>query len=224
MSRAKNDLTGRTFGDLTVLEPAGSSPRGAALWLCRCALCGSETVIEGHRLTTTSGPKTNCGCVRQSRNRDLTGEEHGALTVLERAGTARGGRDRTYLCRCRLCGREKIFPAGTIRSDPIGCGCQRERSSEQKRTASAMGVAALVQDGVNVALARKTTPNVDSTTGYRWVRVLKRRGKEFIFAVFYIQGRRYYRGGFATRESAYRWARQKHAEVLSALGIDADES
>lgn len=53
------DLTGRTFGRLTVVERAGSQD-GRALWLCRCE-CGKTTITSTNRLN--SGNTKSCGCL-----------------------------------------------------------------------------------------------------------------------------------------------------------------
>ena len=53
------DLTGKTFGYLTVLRRAENNSRGDASWLCRCK-CGNEKVILGKSLR--SGATVSCGC------------------------------------------------------------------------------------------------------------------------------------------------------------------
>lgn len=66
-SKAKNDLSGRTFGLLTVVEQADninvnkSHPRGASAWLCRCT-CGGENVVTTSNLQ--QGCTISCGCER----------------------------------------------------------------------------------------------------------------------------------------------------------------
>ncbi len=69
------DLTGRTFGRLTVVERAGSNPFGYATWQCRCQ-CGNTCVVVGSRLT--AGTVKSCGCLRhegilkyEMRERDM---------------------------------------------------------------------------------------------------------------------------------------------------------
>lgn len=56
------DLTGQTFGRLTVVEYAGAAKNGNARWLCKCA-CGNTTVVDGYRLR--KGTTTSCGCYRR---------------------------------------------------------------------------------------------------------------------------------------------------------------
>lgn len=52
------DLTNQQFGDLKVLERAGSINHFAA-WKCRCECCGEEIIVRGDILR--NGKKTNCG-------------------------------------------------------------------------------------------------------------------------------------------------------------------
>ena len=59
------DITGKAFGDLTVLERYGKSDDGKTKWLCQCA-CGNYTVVLGQRLR--NGTTKSCGCRRVSAN------------------------------------------------------------------------------------------------------------------------------------------------------------
>ncbi len=54
------DLTGQRFGRLTVVQRAGTSKQGRALWLCRCT-CGKETVVLSSSLRR--GATQSCGCI-----------------------------------------------------------------------------------------------------------------------------------------------------------------
>jgi hypothetical protein len=49
------DLTGRTFGQLTVVGRGPSDRRGKACWRCRCA-CGGETLVIGDNLRRGNKP------------------------------------------------------------------------------------------------------------------------------------------------------------------------
>lgn len=53
----RNDLTGKRFGMLTVVELAECN--GMSKWLCHCD-CGNDKVILGGNLT--SGKSKSCGC------------------------------------------------------------------------------------------------------------------------------------------------------------------
>lgn len=57
----KKDLTGKTFGRLTVLEFSHMTKVHTALWRCRCA-CGKELLVLRDSLIT--GNTKSCGCLR----------------------------------------------------------------------------------------------------------------------------------------------------------------
>lgn len=60
------DLTGQTFGYLTVIERVYDPSYTRAHWRCKCK-CGNETVVPTYRLN--SGDTTSCGCKRyESKN------------------------------------------------------------------------------------------------------------------------------------------------------------
>lgn len=56
------DLTGQTFGKLTVLERGANSAGGKAKWRCLCA-CGNETQVLGDSLLR--GRTKACGCLQK---------------------------------------------------------------------------------------------------------------------------------------------------------------
>lgn len=56
-----NNLAGKRFGKLVVVERRGSDKNGQALWLVHCD-CGKEKVVRGHDLT--GGKTSTCGCSR----------------------------------------------------------------------------------------------------------------------------------------------------------------
>jgi hypothetical protein len=217
MANPRLDLTGKQFGDVLVVSPAGVSKKGASLWNCECKRCGKAFVATGHRLTAKRSPQTDCGCSYRERKADLSGRTFGSLEVLSRDGSYPSG-DSGYLCRCLRCGREKRFPACTIRTSPKGCGCLEHDASRLSQM-SPKGVAVSVKDGTQIYTATREAANANSTTGLRWVRVLHRPSGDFICAAFYIKGKRYYKGGFLTPASAHEWASKEHRRILDAEGI-----
>ena len=118
MAKAINDLTGREFGRLTVIEQAGKN-NGRIMWRCRCQ-CGNEKIVPGNDLT--KGRIQSCGCLKEPR--DLTGREFGRLTVIEQAEKNNGR--IMWRCRCQ-CGNEKIAPGSDLQRGRIkSCGCLKE--------------------------------------------------------------------------------------------------
>ena len=53
------EMAGRVFGLWTVIEKAGNTARGLALWRCVCK-CGTEKIVGGGDLR--SGKSQSCGC------------------------------------------------------------------------------------------------------------------------------------------------------------------
>lgn len=67
------DLTGQTFGRLTVIERyLGDKPYYGAFWTCEC-ICGNIITTSAHRLR--SGHAQSCGCITSK------GEERVALLL-----------------------------------------------------------------------------------------------------------------------------------------------
>lgn len=70
----KEDLTGKTFGRLTVLEEAEKrSSKGYIQWICRCN-CENETIVVVPSYRLKSGKTRSCGCLQRdtviSMNKD----------------------------------------------------------------------------------------------------------------------------------------------------------
>ncbi len=82
------DLTGKVFGELSVLERSGKS-HTVVLWLCRCS-CGNQKVISGCSLR--NGSTTSCGCKMHAWLKDRKiAESHGGSRTPKY-----GGKERLY--------------------------------------------------------------------------------------------------------------------------------
>ncbi len=57
--KVRIDLTGKSFGRLTVVEYSHTNKHGVAMWKCKCD-CGNERIVAGAHLR--SGHTTSCGC------------------------------------------------------------------------------------------------------------------------------------------------------------------
>lgn len=113
------DITGYTFGRLTVINRADNDKNHKARWLCKCE-CGNEKIVIGSNLL--SGRTTSCGCLTSP---DLSGRTYGRLTVIEYAkkDTPRPYGHSLWLCRCE-CGKE-VFVCSTnlVQGRTKSCGC-----------------------------------------------------------------------------------------------------
>ena len=96
------DLTGKQFGRLTVLE-RDFSKTDEVHWICQCS-CEKKTIksIRAVCLTRKKQPTLSCGCLveetRHNRLKDLSGQKFGHLTVLRRV--EENGKRVKYLCEC----------------------------------------------------------------------------------------------------------------------------
>lgn len=64
MPKRREDLTGRRFGRLTVIEFYDHNKYGQPRWLCKCD-CGNTTVVVGSDIR--SGSTSSCGCLWKER-------------------------------------------------------------------------------------------------------------------------------------------------------------
>lgn len=65
---AINNLTGKKFGRLTVIEDSGKRSGGKVVWLCLCD-CGNKKLVRSNNLI--SGNTKSCGCFRKEKMRGL---------------------------------------------------------------------------------------------------------------------------------------------------------
>lgn len=59
----REDLTGLTFNNLTVVKPYLSGKKKPTLWECLCG-CGKTTIVDAYKLKT--GLTKSCGCLKLS--------------------------------------------------------------------------------------------------------------------------------------------------------------
>lgn len=73
MVKIKNDLTGKQFGRLTVIQRSDDvvrkNGRCIAAWVCKCS-CGnpSDIIICGHNLTRKNRGTLSCGCLAKEKS------------------------------------------------------------------------------------------------------------------------------------------------------------
>ena len=204
------DLTGRVFGDLTVLGPSRERRSyGGQWWHCRCD-CGTERDFPATLLTT--GKQTNCGGPAHAKNyayRDITGKRFGMLTALYPTDRRT---DKGYViwhCRCD-CGRELGVSYNDLRySATSSCGClKREHEQNLRRYLTNVGHTSLDQ-------IRSNKLPANNTTGARGVYLVK--GKYLAKLVF--QKKAYYLGNYDTIAEAVE-ARKEAEDALFRSTLD----
>lgn len=130
MSRYKDDLTGRKYGRLLVLEYAGN-----AKWKCMCD-CGTVTTINTSQLKT--GKTRSCGCFNKeqisSRNtKNIEGQRFGNLVAVRRVGTK--NHQHIWECYCDCGSVVRVYTRSLISGNTKSCGCYaRKRTSETHKT------------------------------------------------------------------------------------------
>ena len=120
------DLTGQTFGELTVLyRYFENTPQGLARWVCQCS-CGTIVVRNGSSLSARKHP--NCGCKNYV---NLLGYKTGLLTVIEKTDKRKNGHI-VWKCRCECGGVIEIASHHlTDKKNPaLSCGCVNSRGEQ----------------------------------------------------------------------------------------------
>ena len=126
------DITGQTFGRLTVVSYESSDKKGHTFWKCKCE-CGNEKIIRKDGLV--SGIVVSCGCfqkeqiakVGRQKALDLTNQTFGRLTALypteERLNSF-----VIWHCKCS-CGQEKDVPSHYLTNGNVqSCGCLQKET------------------------------------------------------------------------------------------------
>lgn len=62
----KNNLSGKKFNKLTVIEPVDRKPGERTKYKCTCD-CGNETIVEGSKIK--NGHTKSCGCLKEEVDR-----------------------------------------------------------------------------------------------------------------------------------------------------------
>jgi hypothetical protein len=74
MVKVREDLTGKTFGRLTVLEQIDDHVRSdgthIAMWLCECE-CENHTILPVQGVLLKRGKTKSCGCIKKEQNQKL---------------------------------------------------------------------------------------------------------------------------------------------------------
>ena len=61
-----DDLTGKTFNRLTVVERVYKKNNKRTYWKCKCS-CGKETIVESSKIK--GGYTKSCGCLNEENRR-----------------------------------------------------------------------------------------------------------------------------------------------------------
>lgn len=181
------DLTGKTFGRLTVIDHAGEADK----WLCRCT-CGKLVSLSAAYLL--SGVKTSCGC-KKGRAIDLSGQRFGHLVVIEPVQKRAADNSVRWLCKCD-CGEFATVSSNKLRMGcSTSCGCQKMKPANAAKT---------FIDGTCADILWSEKLWANNTTGRRGVARKRTKWQAYIT----YAGVRHALGTFPTKEEAIA-AREK---------------
>ena len=199
------DLTGKTYGELTVLHRAERQRRnGGVWWTCRCG-CGNLYDASASSLAT--GRRTHCSDPghhpKNFAHADITGKRFYRLTALYPL-ESRGDRGNVmWHCRCD-CGNEvDLSYNNLVYCNTRSCGCQKKEHDKK------LGTFLTHVAGTSLDMVKSKKIPTDNTTGCRGVYLIK--GKYVAKIVF--QKKAYYLGTFDDITAAAS-ARREAEELL----------
>lgn len=142
MKKNYKDLTGMTFGELTVLDESAHR-NNKIYWECACK-CGSTVQVSTSSLI--SGHTTSCGCKRKEKShgryKDLVGLKFGHLTVTDKLGTIvknNGNKVIEWRCRCDCGNLTTAKTTDLTQRKKQSCGCTRFQRSYNDLTGMKFG-------------------------------------------------------------------------------------
>ena len=202
-SKVVYDLTGKTFGELTVLKEAEVQKKnGGVWWTCKCS-CGNTYDVPATLLV--NGRRTHCPDRSHKRNyasTDIAGQHFHRLTAMYPTKVRDAKGSVVWHCKCD-CGNEIDVPYNSlVYSSMKSCGCQK-KENDLKLQENLTRV-----DGTSIDHIRSQTIPTSNTTGYRGVYLI--RGKYVAKIVF--QQKQYHLGSYKNIDDAVK-ARRK-AEIL----------
>ena len=197
------DLTGKQFGELTVVQKLENRDNGATRWLCRCS-CGADYITYGSLLLT--GKRTRCSGKSHSKNyafTDITGQHFSCLEALHPSKHYDPSGSVIWRCRCD-CGNEvDVSYNSLVYGNQKSCGCRR-KEQDQKLQTFLTHVA-----GTSIDILKSKKLPSDNTSGYKGVYLI--RGKYVAKIVF--QKKQYFLGSYDNIEDAAE-ARKEAEEIL----------
>lgn len=202
-----NDIVGRKFGKLTVIEKTDERyVDGSVLYLCKCE-CGKEIKSTSSRLK--SGHIKACGDpIHQVE--DLTGKKFGRLTVASYAGRKN---NKTYWnCTCE-CGNNAVADSYALKNGSIvSYGCRRHETI----TIGQDAIRNLDVDGTNLKFVSPDRKmNRNNTTGIRGVSFIT--SKQKYRAQITFKGKAISLGDFDNIEDVAEARKQAEEELFNTF-------
>lgn len=193
-SWAKEDRTGKKYGALTALKPAGKPGDRPILWECECE-CGKHVLVRGRQLQRREVKDCGCGLGDKPKYADIAGQKKGMLTALY--ATDKRDRKGNVIWRCRCdCGNEMEMSEGDFKfGSYVSCGCVRQQRWDDFQPEQLLTFV----DGTCLEWIAKRKSRNDNSSGYRGV-CKSANDKYRVFIG--LKGEKYYLGQYETFEEA----------------------
>jgi len=130
-----DDLAGKKFTRLLVLNKVNRESKKNIYWLCKCD-CGNNIEVASSSLKAQNGTKS-CGCLRSEMRRktgkNYVDQKFGMLTVLVRDfSKSRKDHNPYWKCKCD-CGGETIVSINNLKKgETVSCGCFRLQQTKSR--------------------------------------------------------------------------------------------
>jgi len=196
------DLTGQTFGNLTVTTKTDKrASNGGVIWNCLC-VCGNTREVSGGNLRR--GAVRSCGCLKSPE--DLSGQVFGNLKVIKLVEERGAFGKIIFECVC-ACGNTTQAKADSLKRGLVkSCGCLKYKHNSQiNEFAKAMLV-----EGTSlsqIASEKLSINNTSGTTGVKWDKNRKKW-----YAQIDFQGKRTHLGSFVNKEDAIQARKEAEEE------------
>lgn len=118
--KRREDIIGKKFNHLTVLEKTNKLGGGKILYKCECD-CPDHNIVYVNRTDLQNGHTKSCGCIKRKYQ---IGTIINNRKILSFEVSDKEHKKIYYKCRCLFCGREYLATPQTL-DHTTSCGCQK---------------------------------------------------------------------------------------------------
>jgi len=204
--RSVKDLTGQTFGRLTVTSQTDKRSKDACIvWNCTCE-CGKTKEVPTNYLTSKS--VQSCGCLW--RLEDIVGQTFGYLTVIKLTDNRGKKGQAIFECRC-ICGNIKLAQGSLLIAGKVkSCGCLKvELDKELGKIGEHMLVEGTSLSRLNCKLPKN---NTSGTKGVKW----EKKQKKWIARIGF-QGKHIYLGSYENKADAIQARKEAEEKYFKPI-------
>lgn len=150
------DITGNTYGKLTVMGLHCSGYYTKTTWDCMCE-CGTTCIVNGYKLR--SGHTHSCGCLKKrGRYENLINKKFNLLTVISFHSKNKNNKV-SWNCKCD-CGGTTIVQSGNLKNSYVkSCGCLLKSNTQNIKHGLKHHRLYNIWDNMKARCYRKTNPN-----------------------------------------------------------------